>query len=95
MPTPPPPPSEKAPMSQRSFVINELLQTERDYIADLELVNIVFYKPLLDRKILAAKDVLSLFSVRDQMVFSRICSFAYVVTLLRTSNKSRTSIRPC
>lgn len=57
-------------MSQRSFVINELLQTERDYIADLELVNIVFYKPLLDRKILAAKDVLSLFSVRDQMVFS-------------------------
>jgi hypothetical protein len=58
------PPTEKPTASQRALVIGELCSTERDYIADLELIGVVFYKPLLDRKILSPKDVLVLFSVR-------------------------------
>ena len=64
LPTPPPAPVDKPTPSHRSLVINELLKTERDYIADLELVQTVFYKPLMERKILSPKDILSLFSVR-------------------------------
>lgn len=64
LPTPPPAPVDKPAPSHRSLVINELLKTERDYIADLDLVQTVFYKPLMERKILSPKDILALFSVR-------------------------------
>lgn len=60
-------PEDPAVLSDPSFlvrnkIINEIVQTERDYIDDLELMITVFYKPLLGKGIITMQQQQTIFS---------------------------------
>ncbi|KAM9963611.1 hypothetical protein ACTFIW_006847 [Dictyostelium discoideum] len=46
----------------RIKIINELIETERDYVRDLNIVVEVFLNPIREKQLLSAKDINSLFS---------------------------------
>ncbi|KAK5582398.1 hypothetical protein RB653_003981 [Dictyostelium firmibasis] len=46
----------------RIKIINELIETERDYVRDLNIVVEVFLNPIREKQLLSAKDVNALFS---------------------------------
>jgi len=47
---------------RRQEIIFELLQTERDYVRDLDIIIELFLNGLRDSKILSAKDITTMFS---------------------------------
>jgi len=54
--------------SSRNKVLREIINTEEDYIGDLELIVNNYVKPLREEKILNAKDISEIFSIVEMLL---------------------------
>lgn len=58
----------EAQRKHRKMVLAEILQTERDYVNDIEIVAVVFIRPLLEKNIISREDHTLLFSNLEVLV---------------------------
>ncbi|EGG17431.1 pleckstrin domain-containing protein [Cavenderia fasciculata] len=74
----------------RNKVINEIINTEKDYISDLKVIINVIYTPLKESKILQEKDISTIFS-NVQFLLSpiqRLCKYPLLIReLIKNSDE--------
>jgi hypothetical protein len=86
----------KTGLSLRERVIDEIIQTEKDYVWDLNILINVYMNPLLSRGILSANEVQRLFSnittlvkINEGMNFFSFLSLFNSLELLKAFNKAK------